>query len=297
MLSSIKRGSPLTFVFLVALAAATAAPTASAQSVRFDGIPGYTDICTSAGGGNVFGSTGPTCNNTTGGTATGITVNNGTGFNATGTAGVSITGSGMLTVGTGLTSLGGNLNVNGTTTLNNTTTITAGGLNVTGNTVLNNNLNVNGSATFQNNVGVTGTTTTNALAIGGGGVSVANGAPVSMGGNRVQNVAAPVAAMDAANKSYVDTGDAALQSQVNQAFKSIDENTEGIAVAIAMGGIALPAGKDFAIGANVGFYDNKQAFAASAALKLDEVFTLNGGIGLGADSGNMGGRLGVMAAW
>jgi hypothetical protein len=123
---------------------------------------------------------------------------------------------------------------------------------------------------------------------------VVNGAPgvalVDMGGNPVKNVGDPVDPTDAANKRYVD-------SQFNSAFKEIDETKEGIAVAIALGGIALPQGKNFAIAGNVGFYDSKEAFAAQTAIRLDQTFTLNGGVGVGFDDSKVGGRVGIMAAW
>ena len=64
-----------------------------------------------------------------------------------------------------------------------------------------------------------------------------------------------------------------------------------------MGGMVLPAGKSFAIGGNMGFYDDKQAFAAQAALRVDDVLTLSGGVGLGMDYKNVGGRVGFVAAW
>lgn len=118
-----------------------------------------------------------------------------------------------------------------------------------------------------------------------------------MGNNRVQNVATPVAATDAANKAYVDAGMAGQTDRINAAFEEIDKNTEGIAAAMAMGGFALPQGKVFAIGANLGFFENKQAFAAQTAVRLNDVLTLNGGIGLGLDTNQLGGRVGVMAAW
>jgi hypothetical protein len=89
-----------------------------------------------------------------------------------------------------------------------------------------------------------------------------------------------------------------LRGDVNRAFQEIDQNTQGIAVAIAMGGLVLPDAKNFAVAANVGFYDDKQAFAAQAAVRLDRTFTLNGGVGIGMnDSSSVGGRAGVMAAW
>ena len=112
-----------------------------------------------------------------------------------------------------------------------------------------------------------------------------------MGNNRIQDVAAPIAATDAANKAYVDAG-------LKKVFDKIDENTQGIAIAIAMGGLTLQTGKNFAIAANVGFYDDKTAIAAQTAVRLDNNFTLNGAVGFGTDgSGPVGGRIGITAAW
>ena len=80
-------------------------------------------------------------------------------------------------------------------------------------------------------------------------------------------------------------------------FHTLRARLIGIAIAIAMGGMVLPAGKTFAIGGNMGFYDDKQAFAAQAALRLDDVLTLSGGVGMGMDHKNVGGRVGFVAAW
>ena len=118
-----------------------------------------------------------------------------------------------------------------------------------------------------------------------------------MGGNRIQNVGTPVAATDAANKAYVDSAFADIGNGLNEAFRKIDQSNEGIALAIAMGGLMMPAGKDFALGANFGFYEDKQAIAAQAAIRLDDTLTLNAGIGLGLDSNTVGGRVGFVAAW
>jgi hypothetical protein len=152
-----------------------------------------------------------------------------------------------------------------------------------------------------------GAASTGSLAVGSGGMAVAAGAPVNMGGNRVLNVATPVAATDAANKAYVDamSGDVADLSgainaqalRINEAFREIDKTTEGVAVAIALGGLVLPQGKDFAVGANFGYFDSKQAFAAQTALRLNDVLLVNGGVGLGMNTSQMGGRVGLMAAW
>lgn len=66
---------------------------------------------------------------------------------------------------------------------------------------------------------------------------------------------------------------------------------------MAMGGLALPQGKDFALSANLGFFDDRQAVAAQAAIRLNEILYFNGGAGVGLSDNKVGGRVGVMAAW
>lgn len=156
---------------------------------------------------------------------------------------------------------------------------------------------VNANAVNANTLTVSGAASTGSLAVGSGGLSVAAGAPVNMGGNRVQNVGAPIAPTDAANKAYVDQRLGASDVRLDSAFDRIEENEEGIAIAIALGGLTLPSGKDFAVGANVGFYGGKEAMAAQTAIKLTDNLILNGGIGVGLEESKVGGRIGFMAAW
>jgi len=202
--------------------------------------------------------------------------------------------------------------------LTNTGNIGTGTLSTTGLATLN-SAAVNNNATVGGTLGVTGPTTLqSALHVsgqsnlnGGANVStqlaVAPATNVNMGGNRVESVGGPVDATDAATKGYVDAHMGmpphalhqlnSLNNQINQAFKKINENTEGIAVAMAMGGLALPDKKAFAISANFGFYDGEQAFGTQAAIRLTDTFALTGGVGAGLQQGKVGGRVGFMAAW
>ena len=177
-------------------------------------------------------------------------------------------------------------------TVNSTTTNTGTVNATTGNIATVNSTTVN---TGTANAGTVNATTgnianVNATTVKTVNLAVAPGGTVDLGGNRVQNVATPIAGTDAVNKNYVDEG-------LNEAFKKIDKATQGVAIAIALGGITLPQGKSFAIGANVGFFENKQAFAAQTAIRLTEVLTFNGGVGFGFNSGGVGGRVGISAAW
>ncbi|MGE5267710.1 MAG: hypothetical protein ACM3L9_10125 [Deltaproteobacteria bacterium] len=85
-----------------------------------------------------------------------------------------------------------------------------------------------------------------------------------------------------------------LREDVNSAFRRIDENTEGIAVAVAMGGnLVLPAGHNFGISANWGQYDGRHALSATSAMRLNSNFTLNGALGVGLDTNKVGSRVGA----
>jgi hypothetical protein len=70
------------------------------------------------------------------------------------------------------------------------------------------------NATFHNGISATTATFTGTVTMNGG-LAVASGQTVDMGGNRVQNVGAPVAGTDAANKNYVDVLHDFQQSQIN----------------------------------------------------------------------------------
>lgn len=121
---------------------------------------------------------------------------------------------------------------------------------------------------------------------------------LSMGGNRITDVGAPVEASDAANKAYVDQQIGGISNRVANVERQARINTQGVAVAIALGGISLPSGKDGAIGANLGFFQDAQAFAAAGVFRVQDGLYFNSGVGMAiGDASATGGRVGLMAAW
>jgi len=254
-------------------------------------------------------------------TSSGITITgSGSGITAPGTvtAGTLTTTTGGVTItGNTITGAGAGSSITGFNTISgNTVSAGAGGLSTTGglnmtntsitnlnsiggfggnpigvNSALNmNNNNINNvhNLNVNNNATVGGTFTANGPAQFNNSLTVAPGQTINMGGNVVSGVAAPIAGTDAANKNYVD----------GQVSDALNQSKEGIAVAIAMAGITLPTGKNFAIGGNVGFYDSKQAVGFEAAARVSNEVSLTGAVGAGLNGGgDVGGRVGFVAAF
>ena len=100
------------------------------------------------------------------------------------------------------------------------------------------------------------------------------------------DVADTNARVDAINTDY-----SKMQSQ-------IDTNTEGIAMAFALSGASLlPSDSNFAMSFDYGHFDGSNALAFGAAGRLDKNIYVSGGLGIGTDTGNVGGRAGVTLAW
>ncbi len=81
-----------------------------------------------------------------------------------------------------------------------------------------------------------------------------------------------------------------LQSQMRQAF-------EGTAIAIAMGGGALPDNKKFAVSTNWGTFRGENAVSLTGQMRLSQNVVFNGGVAAGFQQGGVGGRAGVTFAW
>ena len=157
---------------------------------------------------------------------------------------------------------------------------------VNGGAVVNNGLIANGGSILNDGATVNGNTKLNGnLTVQGPSNS---GAPVdvSMGGNVVHDVAAPVVGTDAANKAYVDKG-------VNKAF-------EGTAIALAISQPVFMPGQSFAIRGGWGEFKSQNAFGVSAAgviardvLGYGSTVVVDAGISAGSAYSQVAGKAGV----
>ena len=136
---------------------------------------------------------------------------------------------------TGNTTIAGTTNSTGVITASATTTSTSntsgslktlGGLGVGENLHMGGLLDVDGAAT------VGGTLTANAGTALNGAVTIAGSQTVSMGANRVRNVADPSAAQDAATKAYVDAQDSTRLIQGNTTATVTDSGTGNFTVEV-----------------------------------------------------------------
>lgn len=115
----------------------------------------------------------------------------------------------------------------------------------------------------------------------------------------VTNTNGDIAAYRASDLNLASQNDlTSVRHDVNRAFKQIDENTQGIAIAIAMtGALTLPVNHNFGISANWGNYEGKNAFSSTAAFRLSEHLIASGALGVGLDTGSVGTRVGVQMTW
>jgi hypothetical protein len=88
-----------------------------------------------------------------------------------------------------------------------------------------------------------------------------------------------------------------LQSSVNVLQQQMKQSFEGTAIAISMGGSALPSDKRFAISTNWGNFRGQNAASVVAQMRVNDYAVVNVGVGAGFAQGGIGSRAGVTFAW
>jgi len=90
-----------------------------------------------------------------------------------------------------------------------------------------------------------------------------------------------------------------LNGQVARIDQDLRRLDGGVAMAMALVGVYLPEHQRVALHANLGFYNGAQAFGIQAVARLNQTFTVNGGMAFDVSGrGNgLGGRIGMSAGW
>lgn len=95
-----------------------------------------------------------------------------------------------------------------------------------------------------------------------------------------------------------------LNSDLSRAFDEIDENREGVAMAIALESPVLVGAESVGFKANFGAFEGETAFGLSAVGVLHrnvigsgERLNIDAGVGFGFDHGTVGGRAGLQLTW
>ncbi len=112
---------------------------------------------------------------------------------------------------------------------------------------------------------------------------------VSMGGNRIQNVGAPIAATDAANKQYVDSTANSLRSKIHDVDRDL---RAGVAMAMAVGNLpqAYMPGKSI-LAMSAGTYHGQGGFALGLSHATNDRNWVFKGAASVDTRGNFGGTL------
>jgi hypothetical protein len=101
-------------------------------------------------------------------------------------------------------------------------------------------------------------------------------------------------------KTYDDEHNLIGTGQSDLAAKSAEDSAkafEGAAMSMAMPAPFIDPGKNFAIGGNIAAFGGQSAVGFTAAARVSDGLSLNGGIGFGLGEHTIGGRAGFNFSW
>jgi hypothetical protein len=137
---------------------------------------------------------------------------------------------------------------------------------------------------------VQGVVTTDAqgnLASDGGALQTQVNANVAALGVSATGVASNTAAINANS------------SNINANSRNINENREGVAMAMAIAGAVpyLTQSETFALSGSLGTFDGENAMAFGGRLRLNNKWSVAGGLGMDIDGNNYGGTVSARIGW
>lgn len=153
------------------------------------------------------------------------------------------------------------------------------------------------------------TTRPDQIAIGTGGTTYTMGGVASSASRAAQSGPTQFVTSDAAGNlgtsNYGPGSIAALESRVGSLEANVGRLQrdmrgafQGTAIALALTGAVLPAGKTFAVSANFGAYHGETGFGATGIARVSDNVFVSGGIGVSTSGqSNVAGRGGVTLAW
>ena len=116
-----------------------------------------------------------------------------------------------------------------------------------------------------------------------------------------QSGAVGVVTSDAQGNLAVDrslgTAMGSLSDSIRSNSRQIEDNKEGIAMAMALDAPYVPEDRTFAVSAGLGSFEGSQAIAASMGYRFNANTQFDAGITYGMDRDQIGGRIGVTYAW
>lgn len=91
---------------------------------------------------------------------------------------------------------------------------------------------------------------------------------------------------------------ASLSAQINGFAEEVSTNRDGVAMAIALGGVApLMPDQNGTLAVNMGHFNGASALGLAGGFRLNDAAVMNVGLGYAAGSETYGGRLGVQFSW
>jgi hypothetical protein len=101
-------------------------------------------------------------------------------------------------------------------------------------------------------------------------------------------------------KTFDDDNNLIGSGESQLSAKSAEDSAkafEGAAMSMAMPAPFIESGKNFAIGGNIAAFGGQSALGFTAAARVNDGLSLNGGIGFGLGEHTIGGRAGFNFSW